>query len=70
MEFETLCSKKIQGLATVIRGELDQMGYDELADFQEVLRGLAAEAEARMALLDDDDDEEYFDPELHLAEAQ
>jgi len=69
MEFETLCSKKIQDLATVIRVELDQMGYDELADFQEVLRGLAAEAEARMALLDDDD-EEYFDPELHLAEAQ
>ena len=55
MEFETLCSKKIQDLATVIRGEVDQMGYDELADFQEVLRGLAAEAEARMALLDDED---------------
>jgi len=45
------------------------MGYDELADLQEVLRGLAAEAEARMELLEPDD-EEYFDPELHLAEAQ
>jgi len=69
MEFETLCSTKIQGLATVIRGEVNRMGYDELADLQEVLRGLAAEAEARMELLEPDD-EEYFDPELHLAEAQ